>query len=256
MTNACMTIIDEQKYISWALPKGSTIILTCNPSDQDFFVQAEDSAQNTRRLKLYMKADVEAWARWAEGYGIDERAINFMLKHPEIIEGAITKNKEDGEVLAKGNLRIWTKYFDMIGGIKNFEDEMDTIINLGSGSLPKEHIQLFVTFIKNKLDLLPSIKDLLEKDTKWSIDKLKDVVKEGPSRRQDIASIITKRLLNYAIVNEKSYNKDMINNYANILESEYISKDLAIISVRTLTVKPKFKDIAIRPKIFQMIAGS
>lgn len=40
-----MTLIDEQSYTSWALPKGSTIILTCNPSDQDFMVQSEDSAQ-------------------------------------------------------------------------------------------------------------------------------------------------------------------------------------------------------------------
>ncbi len=47
MANACMTLIDEQKYISWGLPKGSTIVLTCNPSDQDFMVQQEDSAQAT-----------------------------------------------------------------------------------------------------------------------------------------------------------------------------------------------------------------
>jgi MoxR-like ATPase len=47
MTNACMTLIDEQRYTSWGLPKGSTIVLTCNPSDQDFMVQQEDSAQAT-----------------------------------------------------------------------------------------------------------------------------------------------------------------------------------------------------------------
>lgn len=47
MTNACMTIIAEGRYASWALPQGSTVILTCNPSDSDFFVQAEDSAQET-----------------------------------------------------------------------------------------------------------------------------------------------------------------------------------------------------------------
>ena len=62
MSNACMTLIDEQKYISWSLPLGSTIVLTCNPSDQDFMVQQEDSAQATRRLKVHMKADVNIWA--------------------------------------------------------------------------------------------------------------------------------------------------------------------------------------------------
>ena len=69
-----MTLIDEQKYISWGLPKGSTIVLTCNPSDQDFMVQQEDSAQATRRLKVNMKADVNIWAsEFAEGYGVDGR---------------------------------------------------------------------------------------------------------------------------------------------------------------------------------------
>lgn len=74
MANACMTLIDEQKYISWGLPIGSTIVLTCNPSDQDFMVQQEDSAQATRRLKVNMKAHVDTWAsEFAEGYGLDSR---------------------------------------------------------------------------------------------------------------------------------------------------------------------------------------
>ena len=74
MANATMTLIDEQKYVSWSLPKGSTIVLTCNPSDQDFLVQQEDSAQQTRRLKVRMKADVNIWAsEFAEGYGVDSR---------------------------------------------------------------------------------------------------------------------------------------------------------------------------------------
>ena len=74
MANATMTLIDEQKYTSWALPEGSTIVLTCNPSDQDFMVQSEDSAQKTRRLQINMKADVNIWAsEFAEGYGVDGR---------------------------------------------------------------------------------------------------------------------------------------------------------------------------------------
>lgn len=74
MANATMTLIDEQKYISWGLPKGSTIVLTCNPSDQDFMVQQEDSAQATRRLKVNMVADVNIWAsEFAEAYGVDGR---------------------------------------------------------------------------------------------------------------------------------------------------------------------------------------
>lgn len=74
MANATMTLIDEQKYISWGLSEGSTIVLTCNPSDQDFMVQSEDSAQKTRRLQIHMRAKVDTWAsEFAEGYGVDGR---------------------------------------------------------------------------------------------------------------------------------------------------------------------------------------
>lgn len=254
MTNACMTLIDEQRYISWGLPVGSTIILTCNPSDQDFMVVSEDSAQSSRRLKINMKADVNAWAEWAEEYGVDGRAINFMLKHPEIIEGAVEVDK-NGHTLAKGNLRIWTKYFDSISGIPDFQKNLDMIMNLGMGSLPSEHITLFTVFIKHGLDKLASPHDLLTKDIEWSKKELKSVIKEGKDKRQDIAAIMTKRLLNYALVNEKDYTKKMVDNYAEILESGMLSVDLCIISMKKLIGLAKFKGLVIRPELMKLITA-
>lgn len=259
MANACMTLIDEQRYISWALPAGSTIILTCNPSDQDFMVQTEDSAQATRRLKTFMKADVNVWAsEFAEGYGVDGRCINFMLKHPEIIEGAVTKDEKTGETLAKGNLRIWTKYFDSISGIPSFEKNIDLIMNLGMGSLPAEHILMFTTFIRNGLDRLASPYELLTKDVKWSLDQLKSVIDptgKAVDKRQDIAAILTKRLLNYAMVNEDQYTEQMVKNYAEILESGLLSIDLCIISIKKLCTKPKFKKLATRPALLKLLTS-
>jgi hypothetical protein len=255
MANACMTLIDEQKYISWGLPEGSTIVLTCNPSDQDFMVQTEDSAQATRRLKVHMKADVNIWAQeFAEAYGVDGRCINFMLKHPEIIEGTQDKD-ENGQTLAKGNLRIWTKYFDSISGVDDFAKNLDLIMNLGMGSLPQEHIITFVQFVKNGLDKLASPEQLLKNDIGWSLKELKSVIKEGKDKRQDIAAIMTKRLLNYALVNHDSYTKDMVKNYAEILESGMLSLDLCIISLKKICTIPKFKDLAIRPKLLDLITS-
>lgn len=254
MANACMTLIDEQRYISWGLPAGSTIVLTCNPSDMDFMVQQEDSAQATRRLKIHMKADVNIWAsEFAEGYGVDGRCINFMLKHPEIIEGTADKD-EKGNTLQKGNLRIWTKYFDAISGFTDFNENLDNIMNLGAGSLPMEHILMFVTFVKNGLDKLPSPQQLLSNDfDKWSLKELKSCIGEGKSKRQDIAAIITKRLLNYALTHEADYDKKMVDNYALILESGFLSVDLCIISLKKLCKQPKFKDLAIRPKLLDLL---
>lgn len=177
-----------------------------------------------------------------------------MLKHPEIIEGAIEKDKE-GNVLAKGNLRIWTKYFDSISGIPVFEKELDTVMNLGTGSLPSEHIVMFAQFIKNGLDKLPSPEELLKNDLKWSLAQLKSVIKDGKEKRQDIAAIIAKRLLNFAIVNEATFTKEMVENYAEMLESGLLSVDLCIISAKKICRIPKFKDLAIRPKLLSLITG-
>jgi len=177
-----------------------------------------------------------------------------MLKHPEVIEGAVEKDKE-GNTLAKGNLRIWTKYFDSISGIPDFNKDLDLIMNLGMGSLPNEHIVLFTTFIKNGLDKLASPHQLLTNDIEWSKKELKSVIKEGKDKRQDIAAIMTKRLLNYALVNEKDYTKKMVTNYAEILESGMLSTDLCIISLKKLCVLPKFKEFAIRPALLKMITA-
>lgn len=254
MTNACMTLIAEQRYATWGLPLGSSIILTCNPSDQDFFVQSEDSAQETRRLKLYMKADVDIWAsEFAEGHGVDGRCINFLLSHKEIIEGTATEKKDGGKVLAKGNLRLWTLFFDSISGIKDFEKELDLIMNLGMGSIPEEHILQLATFIRSGLDKIPSPEDLLTKDLTWGKTKLKECIKEGKEKRQDIAAVITKRLLNYVMVNQDSIGKPEMDRYMDLMEDDILSEDIVLLSVRKLATIPKFKKVMVRPGIINKL---
>lgn len=44
---ATMELINEGKYISWSLPKNTSICLTTNPDDGEFSVQSLDPAQKT-----------------------------------------------------------------------------------------------------------------------------------------------------------------------------------------------------------------
>ena len=82
---AVMELIDRQSYISWTLPKDWHIILTANPDNGDYMVNSVDSAQKTRYVTANLKFDVNVWAQWAEGAGIDTRCINFLLLHPELV---------------------------------------------------------------------------------------------------------------------------------------------------------------------------
>ena len=81
---AVMELIDRQTYISWTLPKDWHIMLTANPDNGDYMVNSVDSAQKTRYVTANLKFDVNVWAQWAEGAGIDTRCINFLLTTPGV----------------------------------------------------------------------------------------------------------------------------------------------------------------------------
>ena len=71
---ATMELINEGKYISWSLPKNTSICLTTNPDDGQFSVQSLDSAQKTRFVNFNLKLSVKDWASWAEFNNVDSRA--------------------------------------------------------------------------------------------------------------------------------------------------------------------------------------
>jgi len=241
LMNSCMRITDEQQYVSWKLPKGSSVILTCNPDDgeESFNVSSGDSAQKSRYLTIKMKASVQDWARdFAEGK-LHNSQINFLLKHPEIIEGSGTD--ENGEELKKGNLRIWTKFFLSISGLcNNMSENWGKIFRIGQNSLPVEHLLMLNKFIEDKLDKLPPPEQLLTLKPEDAIKELKSVIGNGNKKRMDISSILSRRIMNYVLVKNKSLSKENVKTYAEILKSEYLSPDLVLLSLKkTSTIFPE-----------------
>lgn len=166
--------------------------------------------------------------------------INFLLKNPEIIQGVATASNEKGQTIKRGNIRIWTKFFDAISRINDFRKDFQIISNLASGSLPSEHIQFFQMFIDQKLDTLMSPVELL-KDEKKSIEHLKEVIGTGNNRRQDLSSIFAKRLLNYALTHSDEYTPEKIGVYGKLLKSGYLSQDLVTLSMKKLVLNKKFE---------------
>ena len=236
MMNACMRITDEQQTSSWSLPKGSSVILTSNPgeSEESFNVSSLDSAQATRFLTIKMKSSVQDWARdYAEGR-IHSSLINFLLKHPEVIEG--TNTDENGNEVKKGNLRIWTKFFLSISGLcNNMSENWTKIFLLGQNAVPVEHLLMLNKFVEDKLDKLPSPEQLLLLKPEDAVKELKSVVGVGNKKRVDISSILSRRIMNFVLVKGKNLDKNMLNTYAELLKSEYLSPDLVLLSLKKTT---------------------
>jgi len=184
---AVMDLIDRQEYISWKLPKNWHIVLTANPDDGKYIVQAQDVAQQTRYMSTVMKWDLECWAEWAETHGIDSRCINFMLMHEEIVKDAV-------------NPRSLTNFFNSISSIEDFEERMPLIQNLGEGSVGPEVATMFNVFINNRMDKWMTPKDILEtKDDQVVLDALEGMFGTGDDKRADIACVLTTRLINYTL---------------------------------------------------------
>jgi hypothetical protein len=184
--SATMELIDRQTYVSWSLPKNWHIILSQNPDDGDYMVNAQDLAQGTRYISVDFKFDVSCWSKWAERQGVDTRAINFMLFHPELV------TKET-------NARIITKFFDSISSISKFEDKLPLIQMIGEGSVGPDFSSMFTMFINNKLDRIISPEDILTKDENYVIGALRNAVGQDDDFRADIASVIATRVINYAL---------------------------------------------------------
>lgn len=64
ISQAVMEIICRQEYISWKLPKNTTIVLTENPDNGNYNVNSMDEAMSSRYMKFDVKFDVRSWANY------------------------------------------------------------------------------------------------------------------------------------------------------------------------------------------------
>lgn len=195
---ATMDLINEGKYISWSLPKNTTICLTSNPDNGEFSVQTLDSAQKTRFINFNMKLNSKDWASWAEFNRVEGRAINFALLYWEEIF-----RKHNG--VQTINPRAYTTFCKAISGIKNWEDpdSLTMILNISKGCFLNDTDNviggLFTTFIAQKLDKLIPPKDMLMSDWQTVEPRIFDCVHDGEKFKPEIASILATRLLNYIL---------------------------------------------------------
>ena len=195
---ATMEIINTASYISWKLPKYTSIVLSSNPDDGQFSVTSLDNAEKTRFINFNLKLNIEDWAKWAEEAEIDGRAINFELLYGD----EIFKKHNNVQTV---NPRSYTTFCKAISGLKDWNkpETLALILQISKGCFlnDKDNIigNLFTTFIANKLDRLIQPKDMIE--LKWDTlePKMKNCVYDNGQFRPEIASVLTIRFMNYVL---------------------------------------------------------
>jgi len=215
---AVMELIDRQQYISWTLPKDWHIILTSNPDNGEYLVNSIDNAQKTRFISVNLKFDIDCWGEWAENNQIDNRCINFLLKHPELVTTNI-------------NSRSITTFFNSISSLDSFETSLPLIQMIGEGSVGSEFTTLFTMFINNKLDKIISPKTILTHESdEYILNTLKGIIGKDEKYRADLASIISTRIINYSIFYAKE----------NKIEKQFIDRLALLINENLFTVDLKY----------------
>lgn len=195
---ATMELINTGGYISWKLPKYTSIVLTSNPEDGSYNVSSLDNAQKTRMVNFNVKLNIEDWAHWAEFNQVDSRAINFCLLYGNEL---FKKHNEEQTI----NPRAYTNFCKAISGIKDWEDDVSLalILNISKGCFLNDRNNvvgtLFTTFIANRLDKLVTPKDMLTQAWETIEPKIYDCTHEGERMKTDVASILGLRLLNYIL---------------------------------------------------------
>ena len=197
LAQAVMELILTQGYVSWKLPKKSSIFMTSNPDNGEYNVNSMDEAQRTRFMSFNVARDVNAWSKWAEKAGIDGRCINFAMNYFD----ELFASDDDGNHIC--NPRSYVMFANMISGIKDWDDaeNLAFITTISKGCFKDENgrfSKMFMSFIRNKMHLIIQPKEILLGGWDTVKDKLSALLYDGNGDyRGDIASLLERRFCNY-----------------------------------------------------------
>jgi hypothetical protein len=243
---ATMTLLENQTYNNWSLPKGSFVILTSNPDNGNYSVSTMDTAQKTRVINVNYKFDAQVWARYAEKTGIDGRCINYLLLHPELM-------KEDSGI----NARTVTMFFNSLMSIDDFSKELPLIQQLGEATTNPEFTIMFTTFINNKLDKLVTPKNMLLQDNEsYILGEIKSCIGQGDSYRADIASVLATRLINFTVeyAEKHTITQTIIDRLIAFATVDLFTNDLKYIIIKNIIKgnKQKFQKLMLNTEVIKM----
>ena len=193
LIQATMELINTGRYVSWSLPKYTTVVLTANPDNGEFNINSLDPAQRTRFMNYELAFNIDDWAKWAEGAELDSRAINFALQ----FSNELFKPQNNVTIACP---RSYVTFCKAISGIKNWKTDLKHILLISKGCFDDQDNavgRIFSVFINNELDKLISPKDIFEKSWEYVGRKLTEAINKDGNYRASVASMMATRIVNY-----------------------------------------------------------
>lgn len=241
LIQATMELINTGRYVSWELPKYTTIVLTANPDDGSYNVQSLDAAQKTRYAEFELDFKIEPWIRWAESAGIDSRAINFAMSYNTELF-----NENNGVTIA--NPRSYVTFCKAISGVKDWKEDLEFLMLVSKGCFNDQDNavgRIFTVFINNGYDKLITPKDIFTKD--WdtvAYPKLREALygkgNDFSNYNPAIASMLSTRIVNYVDVyfEKPKYVSATVNDVLiKLFKSKLFSEDLGFYIIKSIVAK-------------------
>lgn len=212
-----MQLLQNYELVSWKLPENWQIILTANPDGGDYSVTPMDDAMLTRMLHITMTFEVKTWVKWAKVNNIDNRCIDFVLTHPNLITGERTTP------------RTLVQFFKNIQPITSWKDNLALIQLLGDATLDASTVASFIAYVQNDMQLLLTPEEILNsEDFENEVEnRLQDLVM-GDAVRIDILATICTQLIQTVCVSTFKLNSLKLENLKAFIKLDFLPDDLRL----------------------------
>lgn len=210
-----MQLLQNYGMVSWQLPPGCNIVMTGNPDEQDYLVTSIDSAIVTRIKSVTLMHDAKEWSIWAQGAGIDDRVISFVLQYPEMMIG---KERTNPRTLAE------------VGrSVKTMRDLSDKSISkrflmTANSLLDEETVSSMMVFMERDVEMVIQPEQILKGDR--SVESHIKKLMSGKEKRVDVLGVICDRLFAYMVQPDTSPTKSSISHFQDFLTMDDVPEDM------------------------------
>lgn len=218
-----MQLLQKYKLQSWSLPKDWQIICTANPEGGDYSVTPMDDAIITRMRHITMQFDLMEWAQWAQQNNIDQRGIDFVLAHPDQLQGQRTTP------------RTLVQFFKSIAGIEQLEKEKSLVLLLADAALDPATSAAFIAYIDQGLNKLLDPIDILQSTNfeKEVYIPLKQMI-DQKVLRVDLMVSLSNRLILQLQRTKNAPTPAEVENIKQYLKMDFLPKELKLSLLRDL----------------------